>query len=70
MSKFKPTFLLHGRWPARYRGIDDAARQRGWRFYHKVEIVNEYTDVGNEISNRASTTIIRCCDEEVQGVTT
>jgi hypothetical protein len=59
--------LIHGRWLGEYLGIDEAAKKRGCRFYHRVRIANLVSNAGsdNDSPDKAGLQTIRCCDEEV-----
>lgn len=62
--KFKPEFLLHGRFPAMYKGLDAAARDRGCQFYHRVTIKNIVSNAGAD-TDATGWTNRMCCSEEV-----
>jgi len=66
--KFQPDFVLHGRWPAKYLGVDEAARAAGRRFYHRVQLKNLVSNAGSD-TDATGWTNRMCCDQEVADAT-
>jgi hypothetical protein len=62
-----PKVIIHGQWTGEYLGVDEAAKARGCKFYHRVRIANLVSNAGsdNQTPERAGMQIVMCCDEEV-----